>query len=140
LVIFRDIGPDRERLAAEWGLTRVVLHGGDLGEALRRFRHIAAELEKRSMIMDAALVRLDIIDALLSIGETRQIVDIARRLFTVFKDAGFITGALTATAYMKEAASLGKLTPAAVNAVRTYLRRSERQPELLIVPPPEPFR
>ena len=140
LVIFREIGPDHERLATEWGLCRVVLHGGDRSEAIRRLRTVAAEFEKRSMIADAALVRLDIVEALLPLGETKQIADIAGRLFRVFKDAGMMTGALTAIAYMKEAATAGKLTAAGVAAVRTYLRRSARQTELPFEPPPGLFR
>lgn len=139
LVIFREIGPDRERLATEWGLARVVLHGGDRIEAIRRLRSVAVELEKRSMVTDAALVRLDIVEALLAAGETKQIADIATRLFLVFKNAGMITGALTAIAYMKEAAAAGKLTTEGVKAVRTYLRRSSRQPELAFEPPRMPF-
>jgi tetratricopeptide (TPR) repeat protein len=140
LVIFREIGPDHERLATEWGLCRVVLHGGDRSEAIRRLRTVAAELEKRSMIADAALVRLDIVEALLALGETKQIAEIAGRLFRVFRDAGMMTGALTAMAYMKEAATAGKLTAAGVDAVRTYLRRSARQTELPFEPPPGLFR
>ena len=137
LVLFREIGPDRERLAAEWGLGRVVLHGGDQSEAIRRLHVVAAELEKRSMLSDAALVRLDIVEALLAVGETRQIVEIATRLSRVFRSAGMITGALTAIAYMNEAAAAGKLTSGGVNAVRTFLRRSGRQPDLIFEPPPK---
>ncbi|HEX6099845.1 MAG TPA: hypothetical protein VF432_26265 [Thermoanaerobaculia bacterium] len=135
LVIFREIGPERERLATEWGLCRVLLHGGNRSEAIRRLRIVATEFQKRSMIMLAALVRLDLVEALLALGATKQIAETAARLFQLFKDAGLMTGALTAMAYMKEAATAGKLTPAGVNAVRTYLRRSARQPELLFEPP-----
>jgi tetratricopeptide (TPR) repeat protein len=140
LVIFREIGPDHERLATEWGLGQVVLHGGDRNEAIRRLRTVAAEFEKRSMLTDAALVRLDIADALLALGETNQIAEIAARLFRVFKDAGMMTGALTAMAYVKEAAASGKLTTAGVDAVRTYLRRSTRQSKAAFHPPPGPSR
>ena len=140
LVIFREIGPEIERLSTEWGLCRVVLHGGDQSEAIRRLRTVAMEFEKRSMITDAALVRLDIVEALLALAETDQIAETAARLFRLFRDAGMMTGALTAMAYMKEAAAAGKLTAAGVDAVRTYLRRSSRQPELLFQPPPDPFR
>lgn len=139
LVIFRAIGPDHERLATEWGLCRVVLHGGDPAEAIRRMRAVAAEFEKRGMITDAALVRLDIAEALLAFGETKQIAEIAARLFRVFRDAGMMTGALTALAYMKEAAKAGTLTTAGVHAVRSYLRRSARRPELVFEPPPASF-
>jgi hypothetical protein len=139
LVIFREIGPDRERIKTDWGLARVVLHGGDRGEAIRRLRAVAAELERRSLLSDAALVKLDIVDALLALGQTKQVVDLCSRLFNSFKDAGMITGALTAVAYMKEAAAAGTLRAASVNAVRTYLRRVDRQPDLVFVPPPDSF-
>ncbi|MGZ5441674.1 MAG: hypothetical protein ACXW4P_24875 [Thermoanaerobaculia bacterium] len=140
LVIFREIGPDSERLATEWGLCRVVMHGGDRTEAIRRLRTVAAEHEKRGMPTKAALVRMDIVEVLLAAGETSQIAEIAARLFRVFKDAGMMTGALTAMAYMKEAAAAGKLTAAGVDAVRTYLQRSAGRPDVVFEPPPEPFR
>lgn len=140
LVIFRQVGPERDRLATEWGLARVVLHGGDQMEAIRRFRLIANELEKRSMIADAALVRLDLVEVLLVLGESRQIAAITARLFQIFKAAGMMTGALTALAYMKDAAMTGSLTTAGVHAVRTYLRRVERRPNLLFIRPDDPFR
>jgi tetratricopeptide (TPR) repeat protein len=140
LMIFREVGPDRDRIATEYGLARVVLHGGDRNEAIRRLRVAAAEYDRRSMISDAALVRLDIVEALLVEGHTKQIVDIAARLFRTFRDAGMLTGALTAMAYMKEAAASGRLTLAGVKAVRTYLQRAERQATLAFVPPPDPFR
>ncbi|HYI13248.1 MAG TPA: hypothetical protein VEK57_29650 [Thermoanaerobaculia bacterium] len=140
LVIFREIGPESERLSAEWGLCRVVLHGGQPSEAIRRLRAVAAEFEKCSMITLSALVWLDLAEVLLALGETKQIAEIAARLFQLFKDAGMMTGALTAVAYMKEAAAAGKLTADGVNAVRTYLRRSSSRPELVFEPPVEPFR
>lgn len=135
LVLFREIGPDRDRLAAEWGLARVVLHGGDASEAIRRLRRTAAECELKGMITDAALVRLDIVEALLPLGQMKEIVETASRLFRIFKDAGMITGALTAIAYLKETAAEGRLTTAGVTAVRTYLRRASRRPELIFAPP-----
>jgi tetratricopeptide (TPR) repeat protein len=140
LVVFREIGPEIERLSAEWGLCRVLLHGGNRSEAIRRLRTVAAEFEKRSMITLAALVRLDSIEALLALGETKQIAQTAARLFRLFKDAGMMTGALTAMAYMKETAAAGKLTPIGVEAIRTYLRHLSRQPELVFQQPADPFR
>lgn len=136
LVIFREIGPEWDRLATEWGLARIVLLSGRYDDAVRRLRHVAAGYERRSMMSDGALVWLDIVDALLTLGQREQVVDIATRLFRIFREAGMITGALTAIAYLKEAAATGRLTSAGVNAVRSYLRRAERQPELTFVPPP----
>jgi tetratricopeptide (TPR) repeat protein len=140
LVIFRETGPERDRVATDYGLARVVLHSGDQNEAIRRLRHVAAEYESRAMISDAALVRLDIVDVLLAHGHAKQIIDIATRLFRIFKHAGMITGALTAMAYMKEAAATGRLTPSGVDALRSFFRRAERRPQLTFIPPPDSFR
>jgi hypothetical protein len=139
LVIFREIGPELDRLATEWGLGRVVLRGGNRNEAIRRLRHVAEGYERCSMISDGALVWLDIAEALLALGQTKQVADIAGRLFRIFRAAGMITGALTAMAFMKEAASSGKLTPRGVSAVRTHLQRARRQPELAFDPPSDSF-
>jgi len=136
LAVFREVGSASERLTTEWGIAQVLLRSGKVSEAIRRLRDVAADFETRGMVTDAALVRLDIAEALLAIGQSRQIVELATRLFHVFTDAGMLTGALTAIAYVKEAAAAGTLTPDGVQAVRTFVRRAERQPALLFVPPP----
>jgi hypothetical protein len=73
---------------------------------------------------------------LLAAGRTNEIVELTSRLFRVFTKAGMLTGALTAMAYIREAAEAGTLTPAAVETVRTFLHKVQRTPELLFAPPP----
>ncbi|MEA2238454.1 MAG: MalT-like region [Thermoanaerobaculia bacterium] len=136
LVIFRELGPDRELLLTEWGIARVVFHSGKLSEAIRRLRDVAAELEKRGMVTNAALVGLDISEGLLALNRPKEIVDLAQHLFSVFTDAGMLTGALTAIAYLKEAAAAKRLTKRDIEAIRAFLRRAERQPSLQFVRPP----
>jgi len=140
LVLFREVGPSTDRVRTEWGLARVLLQSGRHAEAARRLRGVVSEYETRGMITDAALAGLDIADALLVTGDTAEIVELTARLFRVFQDAGMVTGTLTAMAYLKEAAAGGTLTPVVLQTVRTFLRRAERQPELLFAPPPSDFR
>jgi tetratricopeptide (TPR) repeat protein len=136
LVLFREVGPEPERLKTQWGIARVVLHGGNYIEALRLLRDVSTEFERRQMVTDTALVGLDIMEALLAIGKPRRIVALAQHLFSVFTQAGMITGALAALAYLKEAAASGSLTSAGIQEVRAFLRKAERQPSLHFVPPP----
>jgi len=136
LPLVREIGPANERISTEWGVATVLLRAGKLSEAIRRLRDAAAEFEARGMVTDAALVTLDIADGLLALGQIHQIVGLAGRMFRVFTDAGMLTGALTALAYVKEAAAAGTLTPEDLEAVRVFLRKAERQRALLFVPPP----
>lgn len=136
LTLFREIGPETERVSTEWGIALILLHGGKRSEAIRRLRDAAAEFEKRGMVTDAALVGLDIADGLLAQGFLTQIVELAKHMFDVFTNAGMLTGALSALAYIKEAAAAGTLTTEDLQVARGFLRRVERQPDLLFVPPP----
>jgi tetratricopeptide (TPR) repeat protein len=138
VIIFREFGPERERLLTEWGIARVVFHSGKLDEAIPRLRDVATEFEKRGMITYAAYVGLDISDGLLVLQRFRDIVVLAQHLFSVFTNAGMLTGALSAIAYLKEAAAAKRLTKQDVDAVRHFLRRVEMQPSLQFVRPVSP--
>jgi tetratricopeptide (TPR) repeat protein len=138
LRIFREQGPDSERLLTEWGIARVVFHSGKLHDAIRRLRDIAAEFEKRRMVSYAAYVRLDIVEGRLALDRPAEIVELAQHMFSVFTAAGMLTGALAAIAYLKEAAGTKHLTPRDVAVVRAFLQRAERQPSLQFVAPAHP--
>jgi tetratricopeptide (TPR) repeat protein len=140
LALLREGGPSTDRVRTEWGIARVLLHGGKRAEAIRRLRDVVAEFETRGMVTDAALASLDIGDAFLALGQMREVVPLAARIFRVFTEAGMLTGALTAIAHIKEAAAEGRLTKDDLHAVRTFLRRAEVQPDLLFMAPPEKDR
>jgi tetratricopeptide (TPR) repeat protein len=135
LVIFRETGPASDRISSEWGLARVVLDSGNPGEAIRRLRDVMFAFEELGMVMDAAIVGLDMADALLVLERPEQIAKIAEHSFRVLKKAGVLTGALTALAYLKEVAANRRLESKVIHGVRTFLRRAERDPELVFVPP-----
>lgn len=138
LVLYRQVGPGPERTSTEWGLARVVMKGGKWDDAIRRLRDAQAAYEEQSLVTDAALVGLDIAECLLAIGKPQKIVPLAQHMFQVFKDAGMLTGALSAIAYLKEAATAtsdARLTADDLTEIRRFLRRAERQPELVFVPP-----
>lgn len=82
------------------------------------------------------LLESDLSEALLVFERSEEIVKVAAHAFRVLKKAGHLTGALTALAYLKEAAAKRQLTPETLKAVREYLRRVEREPDLLFAPPP----
>ena len=136
LVILREVGPVADRISTEWGLARLVLQGDRASDAVRRFRDVIAAFEQIGMVTDAALAGLDMADALLALGQTPQIAKVAAHSFHVLKKAGVVTGALTALAYMKEAAEKGRLDATTIQSIRTFLRHAEHDPELIFVPPP----
>lgn len=139
LVLYREVGPGPERTSTEWGLARVLMKGGRLDDAIRRLRDAQAAYEQQSQVTDAALVGLDIAECLLALGKPQKIVPLAQHLFRIFKDAGMLTGALSAIAYLKEAATAtsdARLTVDDLEEIRRFIRRAERQPALVFVPPP----
>ncbi|HYC88574.1 MAG TPA: hypothetical protein VEO54_05135 [Thermoanaerobaculia bacterium] len=139
LTILREIGPVADRVSAESGLARVVLHGGNPTEAIRRLREVIAAFEQMGMVSDAAMASLDMADAFLVLKRPEQIEKIAAHAFRVLKKAGVLTGALTALAYLKEAAASRRVSPAVIDGVRRFLRRAEREPELLFIPQSDTF-
>src|ERR1044071_811112 len=136
LVILREAGPAAERISTEWGLARVALHSGKPSEAVQRLRDVIAQFEGIGMVSDAALAGVDMSEALLVLERWEEIAKVAAHAFRVLKKAGHLTGALTALAYLKGAAANRQLTPKVLKVVREYLRRVEREPDLLFVPPP----
>lgn len=136
LVIFREIGPTEDRISTEWGLARVVLIGGNASDAVRWLRDVIAAFEEIGRVMNAALAGVDLAEALLALERWPEIVKVAGHAFRVLKKAGHLTGALTALAYLKEAATKRQVTPGTLQMIREYLRRVEREPDLLFVPPP----
>jgi len=136
LVIFRESGPTENRIDTEWGLARVALHGGNASDGVRGLRDAIAAYEEIGRVMNAALAGVDLAEALLVLERWEEIVKVATHAFRVLKKAGHLTGALTALAYLKEAAAKRQVAPATLKVVRDYLRRVERQPDLLFVPPP----
>ncbi|HEY0158208.1 MAG TPA: hypothetical protein VGF28_13070 [Thermoanaerobaculia bacterium] len=135
LVLFTELHMESVCIKSQWGMGRVLLALGSHTDALLRLHEVAAGFERLGMVTDAALVGLDIADGLLTSGRTREIIPLASHVFDVFRQAGMLTGALAAVAYLKEAAAAGTLTPKGVDSVRRFLRRAERQPDLLFAPP-----
>lgn len=136
LMIFREAGPAEYRIETEWGLARVALYSGKPTDAVRGLRDVIAAFEDIGRVANVALAGIDLAEALLALERWEEIAKVAGHAFRVLKKAGHLTGALTALAYLKEAAAKHQLTPATLKSVREYLRRVEREPDLLFVPPP----
>jgi len=137
LMIFRETGPAEYRIETEWGLARAALHGGKASDAARGLRDVIAAFEEIGRVANVALAGIDLAEALLVLERWEEIAKVAGHAFRVLKKAGHLTGALTALAYLKEAAPKRQLSPARLKVVREYLRHVERKPNLLFVPPPD---
>lgn len=137
LTLFRITGPKADRIGAEWGMGRVLLARGKFKESLRALQNVQSQYTTLGMTADAGVAALDAIEAMVALGMFKQVGDLARAVFVTFTDAGMLTSALTALAYIQTAAAEGRLTREAVREVRAFVKRLEREPNLLFVPPPD---
>jgi tetratricopeptide (TPR) repeat protein len=120
-----------------WWIANVSLAGGNAIDAAQRLPAIINELEATGRASGAARARLDLAEALVQLGRFDEVHAIASALVTYFRNAKMITGALTAAAYLKEAAMNRSLTVDGVRHVKKYLADVERAPDLLFLPPPQ---
>ncbi|HEX6087387.1 MAG TPA: hypothetical protein VF266_22840, partial [Thermoanaerobaculia bacterium] len=135
MVAFRELGILSEEIRCRWGLALVVQRDGRHRMAIPRLRDVLDEFSALGAASDAALVTLDIMETFLMLGKPREVRRTAGNIVKLFKDAGMVTGALTAADYLKQAAALRGVTSSLIEYVRRYLRRVEFQPDLNFVPP-----
>jgi tetratricopeptide (TPR) repeat protein len=131
---FRELGMSAEILRPEWGFALVVLASGKSADALTRFAAVREQFHQREMFSTEALVALDMMDALHALGNQREIMTLSAEILHTFTRAGMLTSALTAFAYLKEAARSGRVTVRSIEHVRQFVSRLEREPALLFLP------
>jgi|SRR6185436_9437235 len=137
LQIYEGLGQTTMVVHVRWWIANVSLAGGNAVDAAQRLPSIINELEAGGRASGAARARLDLAEALVQLGRFDEVHAIASALVTYFRNAKMITGALTAAAYLKEAAMNRSLTVEGVRHVRKYLGDLEQTADLLFLPPPQ---
>lgn len=138
VAIFEALGIHTEPARMQWSIALILASAGRVDEARSRFEAVQITFERLGMTSEAALVSLDIAELLLAREEFAGVEAICRAAMESFKRAGiaYTARALTALAYMREAAQHKTATPALVKHVREYIRLLPRDGELLFAPPP----
>ncbi|HVT45628.1 MAG TPA: hypothetical protein VMT00_14710 [Thermoanaerobaculia bacterium] len=136
MATYDDLGMDTEKIRIRAALGKMLLASGRTAEGLDRLSQAEREFERLEMQHDAALVALDVVDGLLTLGRGLEAVSICRHLIEVFTESGATSGAVTALSYLREALATGKATPEVVGHIRHYFLQIPEQPQLLFLPPP----
>ena len=91
------------------------------------------------MTVDAALASLDVAELLLAQDRYEEVEEICRSTMQAFELAGlsYTARALTALAYIREAAIQRRADRTLVRNVREYIRELPRQPNLLFAYAPD---
>lgn len=125
-----------EVVRADWKLAVLARVTGRFEESIAQLRAVRKASEELGMADEAANVTLDLMESLLLTGRKQEIVKLCNDVMRHYRRAGKLRQALTAAAYLKEAATEGRIGVKAVQHVRSFVQRLDRQPDLLFTPPP----
>ena len=95
------------------------------------------EFQELSLHHEVAHISVDMAETLWMLGRSSEIVEHCQRAMDYFAKAGlaYTRGALTALAYLKEAAATRTLTKSGVGQVRDFFEVLPKQPHLLFAFP-----
>jgi len=136
--LLNDIGARTETVRIRWSVAVMLAEAGRVVDACERLREVTAELEYLGMASETAVAGLDVAELLLSQDRYEEVGEICRSVMRSFEQAGvaYSTRALTALAYIREAANHRRADQKLVRTVRDYIRQLPTQPNLLFAPPP----
>jgi tetratricopeptide (TPR) repeat protein len=124
-----------EVIATDWMLGVMERVSGRLEESVAKLGAVKTAAEQHGLPEGAAHITLDLIESLLLTGRTRDIASLCSKIMRYFQRSGKLRQALTAAAFLRESASQGNIRVETVHHVRAFVRRLERQPDLLFAPP-----
>jgi len=139
LSLYEALGLETERIRTRWSIGCLRIATGDVADGLGRLREARRELDELGLRNDAALVTLDLAEALLATGEpqaAREAAELCSSVVEGFAAVGMTGHALTALAFLREAFEAGRATPALVRHVRDYLETYPDQSGNPYIPPP----
>ena len=137
LRLFTEQGAPSDVTRAQWAIARLLFAEGNTAEAAYRLRRCIEEFTANKMVTEAAMVAIDLAEILNATGRAREIPKILATVVQTFMDAGKLNSALTALAYLRDAATGGTMTPRLAAYVRHFVERADRRPDQLFAPPPE---
>lgn len=141
LSLYEALGLETERIRTRWNIGCLRIAAGDLADGLARLREARREFEALGIRTDAALVTLDLAEALLATGKApaaREAAALCGSIVESFTAVGMTGPALTALAFLREAFETGRATPRLVRHVRDYLETRPDQTGSPFLPPAHP--
>jgi tetratricopeptide (TPR) repeat protein len=136
--LFDHVGARTETVRNRWNVAIMLAEAGKVAVACERLRDLMNDMEFLGMTNEAAVAGLDVAELLLAQNHYEEVDEICRSAMYSFERAGlaYTARALTALAYIREAASQRRADGALVRNVRNYIRELPLQPNLLFAPSP----
>jgi tetratricopeptide (TPR) repeat protein len=139
LSLYEALGLETERVRTRWNIGCLRIATGDVADGLARLREAKHEFEELGLRTDAALVTLDLAEALLASGEPAgadQAAELCASIVDSFHAVGMTGHALRALAFLHEAFTSGRATPGLVRHIRQYLETRPDHTGNPFLPPP----
>jgi tetratricopeptide (TPR) repeat protein len=111
-----------ERVRTRWAEGGMLVMGGEVVEGVRILREAWRAFEQVGMELEAALVGLEIAEALLATGESEEVPSICRAILDRFVSEGMTSRAITALSFLREAVAAEKASPDLVRTIHSFLR------------------
>jgi hypothetical protein len=140
-LMFQALDVETESVRVRWNAALMLAENGLLNDAVTRLQALTRDMERLGMTSEAALNALQLAELLLSEGRYDDIERLCRGAMEAFERAGlaYTARALTALAYLREAAQQRVANQALVRRVREYIRKLPAQPALLFARADQPF-
>ncbi len=138
LSLYEALGIETERIRTRWNIGSLRIANGDIADGLARLREARREFAQLGLRSDAALVTLDIAEALLAGGTSagaREAAELCAAIIDSFTAVGMTGHALTALAFLNESFATGRATPGLVRHIRQYLESHPDHAGRPFVPP-----
>jgi len=135
--VYEALGMQTEVIAADWKLAVVARLTGNVDQSISQLRAVKQACESSGMADEAANASLDLMESLLVLGRESEIASLCSDVMRYYRRAGKVRQALTAMAFLKQAATTGTIRIETVKHVRRFVEVLDRQPELLFVPLPD---
>ncbi|HEX7138633.1 MAG TPA: tetratricopeptide repeat protein, partial [Vicinamibacterales bacterium] len=135
LQLYEALGYELWVARTRWSIARLSLAAGNFREAEHRLRDAIHDLEAKGLQNDTADAKLDLAEALLMLGRIEEVEALCGEVAFFYREAGLVTGALTAASFLKEAASRRVLSREHIDVVRHYLVAAREDPDLRFAPP-----
>jgi tetratricopeptide (TPR) repeat protein len=134
---FECLGIPVGRTKARWSLGQLLATEGRYAEAIDLYTRSKEELAELGMSHDVALCSIDTAESLLLAGQPAAVVSLCTSAISFFAEAKltYSRSAMTALAYLREAAATQVLTLTDVRQVRSFIEMLPKQPELLFARP-----
>lgn len=127
LALYDEVGLETEKIRTRWAFALVYIRRGEVAEGIARLQAVAAEFRARGMVVDAAEVELDVVQALLREGSHEEAAQIVRSLVDIFARAEARLDLVKALAYLRDAAEAAWATPELARAVKHILTHPDQR-------------